>query len=243
MRISRGIATLSIAGLTLVGVGACSSDEPAEDATTSTSSAAAEPEETETTEADEPEETEEAAPAGDGTTASWANPVTTPGTLLTTITADSYTVDVYQVGVTQATKTGQFANPDTNEPIIAVGADIVFVNYVITNTSDETIPLGASLVNIDARYVDWPYMGGMDSVVDRDLFAAQDVNADAAKADSYVDPYVLDWEPGTQFSYGENFLHQAGSPLELDIVMTPTDEAGDLVHDKKVEVTGEATIS
>ena len=240
MRISRGIATLSIAGLALVGVSACSSDEPAEDATSAESTEAPEPEETEE---EAEEEAEEPAPAGDGEAASWANPVTTPGTLLTTITSDAYTVDVYQVGVTQATKTGQFANPDTNEPIIAVGADIVFVNYVVTNTSDETIPLGASLVNIDARYVDWPYMGGMDSVVDKDLFAAQEVNSDAPKPDSYVDPYVLAWEPGTQFSYGENFLYQAGSPIEFDIVMTPTDDAGELVHDKKVEATGEATIS
>lgn len=246
MRISRGIATLSIAALTLVGVSACSSDEPEETTTTAEETEAPEPEETES-EASEPEEDadsdEEAeAPAGTGSAASWANPVTTPGTLLTTVTSDQFTLDIYQVGVTQATKTGQFVDPDGN-PIITEGSDIVFVNYVVTNTSGETIPLGASLVDVSPRYADWPYMQGMDSVVDSDLFEAQEVNSGAAAAGSYVDPYVLAWEPDTQFSYGENFRHQVGSPITFTVTMIPVDDQGELLHDQKVEVTADTTIA
>ncbi|MEP7762488.1 hypothetical protein [Sanguibacter sp. 25GB23B1] len=238
MRISRGIATLSIAALTLVGVSACSSDEPEETTTTAEETEAPEPEETES----EPDEDDEAeAPAGSGSAASWANPVTTPGTLLTTVTSEQFTLDIYQVGVAQATKTGQFVDPDGN-PIITEGSDIVFVNYVVTNTSGGAIPLGASLVDVSARYADWPYMQGMDSVVDSDLFEAQEVNSGAAAAGSYVDPYILPWEADTQFSYGQNFRYQAGSPITFTVTMIPVDDQGDLLHEEKVEVTADTTI-
>ncbi|PFG34576.1 hypothetical protein [Sanguibacter antarcticus] len=240
MRISRGIATLSIATLALVGVSSCSSDEPEETATTAEETDAPEADEAEP-ETAEPEEDASDEPAGSGSTASWAKPVTTPGTLLTTVTSDQFTLDVYQVGVTQATKTGQFADADGN-PIITEGSDIVFVNYIVTNTSGETIPIGASLVDVSARYADWPYMQGMDSIVDNALFEEQEVNSSGAATDSYVDPYVLQWEPGTQFSYGENFLYQAGSPITFDVTMVPVDDEGDLVHDEKVEVTADTAI-
>lgn len=186
-----------------------------------------------------PEETT-AAPTGDGDTASFAKPVTTPGELLSSATGEGFQVDIYQVGTATASKTGQFANPDTNKPIIEVGAELVYVNYVVTNTGSEDIALTYSLVDVSPRYDDWPYMQGMDSVVDSAQFDSLQVNSSALAVGTGDSPFI--WEPGTSFSYGENFLYQAGSPIEFVVSLIPSDEAGELLHDLKQEIKVNTTI-
>ena len=256
MRISRYVTAFAVASIATLGLAACSSGDAAEPEAMASETSEAPSSDTadETTEAtedaptdeatEETEETEETADTGsaDGA-APWANPVTTPGTLLTTAEGTNFTVDIYQVGTAKATKTGQFVDPETSKPLIAEGDEIVFVNYVVTNTGTEPVSLGASLVSIDAKYNDWPYMQGMDSIVDGALFEAQGVNDTATKPDSYVDPFVLAWEPGTSYSYGQNFKYQAGSPITFTAKLTPVDDAGDLLHDNAEEVTAETTIS
>lgn len=228
---SRSLAAVAIASVGLLGLTACSSAEEAAPETEQT--AEAEPTETETEEAE--------APASEGQP-TWANPVTEGGELISTIEVEGVTVEVFQVGTTEATKTGQFVDPDTNKPIIDVGDEIVFVNYVVTNTGDP-IDLGSSLVTVDARYDDWPYMQGMDSVVDAELFEEQGVN-DAALADgSYVDPSIYTLGTGESFSYGENFPYQANSPITFDVTITPVDAEGELVHDDRMEGEGTGTIA
>ncbi len=185
------------------------------------------------------EEAAEEAPVADGDTAEFAKPVTEPGELLTTITGDGFSVAVYQVSTEKASKTGQFATPD-GKPVIEVGADIVFVNYVVTNTGTADIPLGYSLVDISARYDDWPYLQGMDSVVDSALFESLQVNSTPLATGVGDAPFV--WKPGTSFSYGQNFLYQAGSPIVFTATLTPVDDAGDLLHDERQEVEGATSI-
>lgn len=221
-----------LAAALTVGLVGCSTPAPV---VTETEASEPAPEETEPA----PEETT-AAPAGGGDAAAFANPVTTPGELLSSAEGDGFKIDIYQVGTASASKTGQFANPDTNSPIIEVGAELVYVNYVITNTGTEDIPLSFSLVDVSARYDDWPYMQGMDSVVDSDQFTAMEVNYTALSPGGGESPFS--WEPETSFSYGENFLYQAGSPIKFDIVLTPADEAGDLMHDLKQNLTINTTI-
>lgn len=228
---SRTLAAAAIACVGLFGLVGCApaAEEEAPDTEKSASA--------------EPSESEEAeAPTAEGQPA-WANPVTDGGELISTIKLDGgVTVEVYQVGTTTATKTGQFVDPDTNEPIIAEGDEIVFVNYVVSNTGDP-IDLGSSLVSIDARYDDWPYMQGMDSVVDSDLFEAQGVNDDALADGAYVDPSVYTLGTGEKYSYGENFPYQANSPITFDVSMTPVDAEGELLHDDRVEAEGTGTIA
>lgn len=178
-----------------------------------------------------------------GDTPAWANPTTTPGTVIATITGDSFTVDVYQVGNAKATKDGFFADPDTNKPLIAVGDELVFVNFVITNTSAKAIPLGSSLISVDARYDDWPYLQGMDSITDDALYEAQEVNPDGLAAGAYVDPSIYELAPGESFSYGENFKYQAASPITFEATLTPVDDAGKLVSDLRQEATASGTIA
>lgn len=224
----RPFVALALASVGLLGLAACSSGE--EDAPAASSQTPEEP----TVETKKPV-VAEGQPE-------WANPVTTGGELISTIEAGDITVQVYQAGVTQATKTGQFANPDTNKPIIDVGADIVFVNYVVTN-GGAPIDLGSSFVSIEARYDDWPYVQGMDSIVDGALFEAQGVNADVLATGAFRTPSVYTFGANEQFSFGQNFLYQAGSPITFSVRVTPVDADGKLVHDKKVEAKGTGTIS
>lgn len=252
MRISRGITVLSIATMTVVGLTACSSDDEASAKKPSSMSkeadeATSEPTEDGSSEEETSEPTDDAtteAPvtSGDGTSPAWAVPTTTPGTLLTTIAGTNFTVDVYQVGTAAASKTGQFVNPDDNTPIIDVGTEIVYVNYVFTNTSSEVIPLTYSLVSMTPRYDDWPYMQGMDSVVDRTQFEEMGVTTSSiAPTGDFEAPFA--WAPGETFSNGVNFTYQAGSPITFKARLTPADEDGELVSDLRQEVEVSTTIS
>jgi hypothetical protein len=237
LRVSRSIAPLFFAAVLTAGLVSCSADADEEPSTSATPKASASSTPSATAEAEETEAAD--APAGDATAPSWAKPVTTAGELIGSVDGPNFTVDMYQVGTAAATKTGNFVNPDTNLPIIAVGDEVVFVNYVVTNTSSETIPLSNLLVDVSTRYDDWPYLQGMDTVTDSALFESMGVNTSAL---AIFDPAPYLWEPGTTFSQGENFRYQAGSPLSFTASLTPSDDAGDLVHDLRAEVVGTATI-
>lgn len=254
MRITRGIASLAVAGLTVAGLTACSSDDSDKetsvitttDATEETTEASDEPTEEPTEDesdeaTDEPtEDSGDAAASGDSP--AWAVPTTTPGEQIATIEGTDFTVDVYQVATATASKTGQFVDPDTNLPLIAEGDEIVYVNYVFTNTGSEDIPLSYSLVSVSAEYADWPYLQGMDSIVDSAQFEEMDVTSSAiATGTGEEAPFT--WAPGETFSYGQNFKYQAGSPITFDATLTPADDAGDLVHDERQEASVDATIS
>ena len=226
-----GRATVGIASVALLGLTGCSGDAEAEAASAPTSAEAS----AEATEGS-------AAPASTGAQPEWAAPLTTPGTSIANLQAGDVTVEVFQVGVTQATETGNFVDPETNQPIIAVGDDVVFVNYVVTNTGDP-IALRASLVDVQARYDDWPYLQGMDSVTDAALYEQQGVNDDALAPGTFRDPSVYELGTGQSYSFGENFRYQPGSPITFEVTVTPVDAAGDLVFDQATEGTGAGTIS
>jgi hypothetical protein len=248
MRPVRTAAHVVVASALLLGLAACGSDggdapaeseAPAAEETTEPATDETEPAEDET----EPAEDADAdAAAGQGEQPEWANPVTTPGEQIASYKAGDVRVDVYQVSVVPATKTGNFVDPETNEPIIDVGDEIVFVNYVVTNEGDP-IDLGSSLVSTEARYDDWPYMQGMDSVTDFDLTDAQGVNRDALAPGAFRDPSVYTFGTGQTYSYGENFRHQAGSPITFETTITPVDAEGELLHDARIEGSGTGTIA
>lgn len=242
-RSSARIAVAGLATFALLGLSACTDDADSESAE-DTSSESAAPVESETP-TDEPTETESETTGGDtasGEQPDWAEPVTTPGEKITTIEAGDVSIDVYQVGTTKATKTGQFVDPDTNKPLLAEGDEIVFVNYVATNNGD-AIDLGSSLVSVESRYDDWAWMQGMDSIVDDALFEQMDVNDGALAPDAYRDPSVYTLGAGQQISWGENFKYQQGSPITFQVTITPVDAEGELLHDDKIEGEGTAEIS
>ncbi len=253
MRITRGIASLTVAGLALTGLAACSSDdssaeettvattEPAEETTEATDEPTEEPTEDATDEATD-DATEDSDAAGSGSSPAWAVPTTTPGEKIATIDAETFTVDVYQVGTAKASKTGQWVDPETNLPLIAEGDEIVYVNYVFTNTGTESIPLTYSLVTVTPTYADWEYLQGMDSIVDSEQFEEMGLTSFA------IDPMnggeaPFEWAPGETFSSGQNFKYQAGSPITFEARLSPADEAGEPLSDQRTEVSVDATIS
>jgi len=85
-------------------------------------------------------------------------------------------------------------------------------------------------------------MGGMDSVVDSDLFLAQGVNDDTIGPDGYSESGIYTFETGAAYSVGANFLHQSNSPITFKASIVPVDASGDLLHDKRVEAEGTGTI-
>ncbi|NEE01100.1 hypothetical protein [Phytoactinopolyspora halotolerans] len=186
---------------------------------------------------DEPDDAAE----GGGDTPEWAAAVTTPGEKLTTLEGANFEVEIYQVGVAPSPKDGLLVDPDSNQPVLAEGDDIVFVNYVITNTSDETIPMSSSLVSVSAEYEDWPYLQGMDSITDNDLYEEMDVNSDGVGARRDDGVYPLG--PGQSIAYGDNFMYRTDAAVIFEATLTPVDETGDLVSDEQQEVTAEVTLS
>ena len=238
------VASSALFGITACGGGStagAANQEASTTSTTSTSSAAASTTSTSSAGATSASAASGAS-AGAGSAPAWAAPPTNVGDKISTIKVGDITVDVFQVGTAKATKSGQFVDPTTNKPVIAAGADIVFVNYVITNTG-APVDLGASLVDVTARYDDWKYLQGMDSVVDGALFKLQKVNTDALKPGAFKDPGVYTLGKGQTYSVGENFLHQKSSPITFKATATPVDAKGNLIHDKSLKGTGAGTIA
>ncbi|MFF2620410.1 hypothetical protein [Oerskovia jenensis] len=235
MRTSRAALALPLALAAVLGLSACAGDDAPEE-TTSASTSVEKP----ATEETPAEEETDAEPAATGDKPAWGASNEVVGTKLGTAEGDGFTVDVYQVSTATATKTGQFAD-ESGKPILNPGDPLVFVNYVLTNTGDADLPLSYTIVGVDARYADWPYMQGMDSIVDSALFEAAGVVDSPIAPGSGEAPFVL--APGQSVAYGENFKHQPGSPIEFEVTLTPADAAGDLVHDLRQEVTLSATIS
>lgn len=242
MRLTRTLGTLSIAAL-VFGLAACGDDDDASDDTTTTTAADVEDPGSDTTEADADDDVDDddddTGPA-DGGTPAWANPFEVTGDLLTTIEGEGFTVDVYQVGTAAAPKDGMFIDPSTNEPILKAGDELVYVLYVATNTSGDTIQLPFNLVNVTARYADWQWAQGMDGSSDRALYEEMGIPASAIATGNTEAPFP--WAPGESFAYGDNFKHQPGSDITFSAVLTPADADGDLVHDDRVEAEADTTI-
>jgi hypothetical protein len=250
------MATAAAGAILAFGLVACGSDDDgSDDATTEESSNTETDEEAPDEDApeddavDEDEDAEddvdvdEAAdsPNGGGDTPEWAAPVTTPGDLIATLEGDNFEVEVYQVGVAESPKDGMLVDPDDNEPVLAEGDDIVFVNYVVTNTSDEDINLSVSLVSMKATYEDWPYLQGMDTITDYDLYDEMEVNNSGTAAHHEDGIYPLG--PGQTISYGENFMYKTDAAVIFEATLTPVDDDGELVSDERQEVAAEVTLS
>lgn len=233
----RRTAAVAVAALTLFGTAACSSsDGDAKDTSTTTEAPATTqtPDETTTTAGGEKTTTTAAngSEGTDGELAAFAKEYKTEGELLTTLEADGFKLDIYQVGTQPAPKDGNFVDPDTNEPILKKGDEMVYVNYVFTNTSGKDIQLGASLVAVTATYADWKWAQGMDGVSSSSEYEKLGLFSSGAKTGA---DWPVVWKAGSSFAYADNFKYRAGDEITFKARMTPSDDDGDLVHDKKVE--------
>jgi hypothetical protein len=219
VKLSRSLAVLAAGAALTIGLAACTAIGGGSGNPTPSSSAAG---------------------GGVGATASWASPVTTPGSLITTVTGTNFKVDIFQVGTALASKPGQFMDPQTGKPIISAGDKIVYVNYVFTNTGTSTIPLGNDLAGVEPRYSDWPYLQGMDSVADADQAKTEKVNLSAFGSSAGAAPF--EWKAGTSFSYGEDFPYESDSAISFTVTMIPVLASGNPDVAKKQIITASSTV-
>lgn len=223
------VVPIAVTSVALFGVAACGSDDDSSsEETTSAETTTEAPEEIET---EEPEGGDAA--SGPGSAAPWATPVTSEGDLIDTIELGDLTVEVYQVAVDQATRSSIWADPETDEPLVAEGDDIVVLNYVVTNNGDP-VNLSYGLVDVGLRYDDWPYLQ-QPSVSDSTVLENNGVNDNGVNSDSLgEDVYVLG--TGEQYSVGEALLYQAGESYTVQAELVPRDDAGERDGDS---ITGE----
>ena len=170
--------------------------------------------------------------------AAWALPISDAGDKLGTITGDSFSVDIYQVATDVASKDSMFVDKETKENLLKKGDPVVYLNYVVTNTSSAEIPLSHSLITPNAKYTDWKYLGGMPSDSSSEGFKKHGLSSSGVKLKE-KDPFVL--RPGESFNIAENFGYTAGKETEIKVTMTPQGADGDLDHDKKE--TAETTVT
>ncbi|KUM35280.1 hypothetical protein [Arthrobacter sp. EpRS71] len=176
--------------------------------------------------------------SGSYKTAAWALPISEAGDKLGTIKGESFSVDVYQVATDVASKDSMFVDKDTKENLLKKGDPVVYMNYVVTNTSSAEIPLSHSLITPNAKYTDWKYLGGMPSDSSSDGYKKHGLTDSGVKLKE-KDPFVL--KPGESFNIAENFAYTAGKETEIKVTMTPQGADGDLDHDKKE--TAESTVT
>lgn len=226
VQLPRSIAVVIAAAMVFVIAG-CGGDDDAGNKTSPTPSETSETQPSQTPEDDE--------------LPSWANEVTKPGDKLTSLKLKDLTIDIYQVGVAEANTVGNVMNPETGKPIIDKGDDIVYVNYVITNTGPP-VDLGSVLVKIEPRYKNWKFKKAMDTVTDRDQAEKMNINTSGLEAGKNTDPAIYTLGADQTISYGTNFKYQKNSAITFHASYIPVDSKGKLLHDEQVEGTAKAEI-
>jgi hypothetical protein len=215
-------AALVTVGLTVMVTG-CSSSKNDDPAPTETGAAAEQ--------TPSPEASDTPTSSGSDTPAPWAEPISRTGDLIGTGTFDSFTVEVYQVAIQPVEEDSMWVDPDTNENLLSEGDPVVFINYVFTNTSTTTFPLGSLAIDVSARWADWPYMQGMPgeshSAVYKDLGLT-----DRPYTLSAEKPY--EFAPGESFNVAGSYIYQDSKDLEVKFGLIPLLPNGDLDHDNKI---------
>ena len=223
-------AVLALA-LSLTGCGSSKGADPKDDTKASTA--------TSDSPSASPSESPSDAPAGAYKAAAWAAPISSKGEKLGTIKGKGFSVDVFQVAKGKAEEDSMFVDRDTKKNLMPKGTPTVFVNFVVTNTGSEPIPLASLLVDIDGKYEDWKYMGGMPGEAHSDVFEGLGLTNRGIKVGEDK-PYTL--APGESYNKAESYFYQGPKKLLLEVGLTPAKADGDLDHDKKVEAEGSVTL-
>jgi hypothetical protein len=186
-----------------------------------------------------PETPKEDAPAATGDAPEWAEGAVDKGDKLGEITTDGWKVQIYQVGTSKTEKDSMFVDKETGKNLLPAGSDVVFLNFVYTNTSSAAVNLGASLGSPTLRSTSWKYMSGQPGESSGKAYEALGLSDDGHKT-GVQQPYVVG--PGQTFSQADSIAYVPGDKVEASVRITPVDDAGSLVHDKKQEGKTELTI-
>lgn len=228
-------ATILSASLVLSSCGSDSDEESQSEPAAEETNEAAEAEEADDAddeaeeEADETDEDSEV--DGDYEIPDWGYPIEESGEKVGSIENDTVRIDVWEVERGESTKDSMMADPDTNEPIIQEGDEVLVYQYIMTNTSDETIPLSTSLMQMSEEYAGSKFIHGATAISDSswlDELGLHDLGV-AEMDDDGV--YLL--EPGQSVAHASIFEFQEDE-LTIKADVTPADDDGDLDHDNAI---------
>ncbi|MEJ6489721.1 hypothetical protein PQI23_08300 [Leucobacter sp. USCH14] len=233
--ISRSISSLTLVlaacGLSLACALTGCAPGPAQDAAaekdTATQSKEAEQKQAEP-KAPEPVETEET--DSDVTPAGWSKPINTDGDIVATYENDSVRVDVHATAFGEAPEDEGIEHPDTGESLVPAGSPVVVLNAVITNITDETLPIGESALRLSIGNEGWPFMSlhEVESAVDwRDSLGAF-----YSSIDWNSDSDITTLEAGHSFS-NARVVPYLETSYEVEVTLTPETDDG-LDHDNPV---------
>ncbi|WP_426005335.1 hypothetical protein ACPFL9_01315 [Paenarthrobacter sp. NyZ202] len=173
------------------------------------------------------------------TAAAWALPISSAGDKLGALKGDSFSVDIYQVATGVASKDSSWVDKETKESLLKKGDPIVYLNYVVTNTSAADIPLGEELITLGAKYEDWKYMVGMLSDSNSAGYEEHGLTNSGVKEEELA-PFIL--KPGESFNIARTIAYTAGKEADVKATMTPENAAGDLDFDKEEEAETTVTL-
>lgn len=184
-------------------------------------------------------------PAGDGSMPEWADGAVDIGDKIGSTSTESWNVDVYQVGTATTTSDSMFVDSDSGDNLLPEGSEVVFLNFVVTNTTDETFNVGAGFASPDVRYLDWQYMGGMPAESSAEAYEGLGLANSLVKVGAIedFDNVQLPIAPGQSIAVATNFLYTPGAEARVNLTLTPVDAEGDLDHDRAEKVDEDFTFT
>jgi hypothetical protein len=182
-----------------------------------------------------PEVTEQTV-VSSGNVPAWASGSVDVGTSIGNSSTDSWSIEAFQVeDLGTSSKDSMFVDPDTLQNVLPEGSPVVYVNFVYTNTSDETIMVPLSFGTPDLRSEFWKYGQGQPGDSRLEEYEARGVSDRLVKLEASKDVYWFAVEPGQSISRAVNIKHEPGS-ARVRITFTPAlNDEGDLDHANKEE--------
>ena len=213
-------ALIAASAVLALGLTACSASEAEETAPQPVVEETAEAEET----------AEDTADVEAGAMPEWGEGSLDVGEKIGAIDTDSWHVDVYQVGTGVTDKNSLMVDAETN--LLPAGSEVVYVNFVFTNTTDEEIPLSISLGSPQIASTSWAYLGGQPSFTSSAGYEALGLSDDGKQV-GFDAPFLV--APGQSFAQATNFAYVPGDESEAEVGLIQVDDAGELLHDTKEE--------
>ncbi|MCL2848516.1 MAG: hypothetical protein FWE61_00545 [Micrococcales bacterium] len=175
-----------------------------------------------------------------GGAAEWTPPFTLEGTPFLTFEKDGLRLDLYEVGRTTATRDSFYSDRDTKQNLWPAGSPVVYVNYVLTNTTNAPVFVGSTGPSVGVHAKSMPYLGGLGAFTqfEKDQGAAFGVARDFMTTfpDSLEDRPML--APGQYAAVGEALPLKTGEAYEYSPRVTvfpsspaPSDDGKTLYFD------------
>lgn len=167
-----------------------------------------------------------------GPSPDWAANPTDVGELIGTTHTDSWQIDIFQVGNSTALRDSIWEDRDTGDNLLPAGTELVVVNYVWTNVSDEPLHIHLRMGEAVVKYEGYKYLGGLSNDTSEEIFEPFGLNRDVVKEDVlYAAPDIASFyatvEPGQSVGSPESFEYQPDKEYTFEFKVFPTNESGE----------------